>query len=140
MGDEDIQAIRRIYSALSRWDVDDLVADVTHDIEWTLPASLPWGGFHHGPDGVRSFTQIFQDHVDGPWADPDDFLDAGDRIVVLGRLSGRARESGAEFEVGFVHVWTLTDGVPSRAQIYYDSAPILAALEGQPPPEPPEPI
>jgi ketosteroid isomerase-like protein len=56
---------------------------------------------------------------------------------VLGRLRGRARASGQEFEVGFAHVWTLTDGVASRAQIYYDSAPVLAALGGQPPPQAP---
>lgn len=140
MRDEDIEAVRRIYAALTRWEVEDLVADVAHDIEWTLPAALPWGGTHHGPDGVRSFARIFRDHVEGPWADPDDFLDAGDRVVVLGRLRGQARESGQEFEVDFAHVWTLTDGIASRAQIYYDSAPIIAALEGRPPPEPPAPI
>jgi ketosteroid isomerase-like protein len=110
-----------------------MVADVTHDIELTLPDPLPWGGTHHGHDGVRSFARIFRDHVEGPWADPDDFLDAGDRIVVLGRLRGRARESGEDFEVGFAHVWTLSDGIVSRAQLYYDSAPILAALDGRPP-------
>jgi uncharacterized protein len=137
MRDEDIEAVRRIYAALTRWEVEDLVADVAHDIEWTLPAALPWGGTHHGPDGVRSFARIFRDHVEGPWADPDDFLDAGDRVVVLGRLRGQARESGQEFEVDFAHVWTLTDGIASRAQIYYDSAPINAALEGRLPPEPP---
>jgi uncharacterized protein len=137
MRDEDIEAVRRIYAALTRWEVEDLVAEVAHDIEWTLPAALPWGGTHHGPDGVRSFARIFRDHVEGPWADPDDFLDAGDRVVVLGRLRGRARESGQEFEVDFAHVWTLTDGIASRAQIYYDSAPIIAALEGRPPPGPP---
>jgi ketosteroid isomerase-like protein len=137
MADSDIQAVQRIYTALTRWDIDDMVADVTHDIEMTLPDPLPWGGTHHGPEGVRSFARIFRDHVEGPWADPDDFLEAGDRIVVLGRLRGRAREGGQEFEVGFVHVWTLTDGIASRAQIYYDSAPILAALDGRPPPEPP---
>jgi ketosteroid isomerase-like protein len=135
--EDDIQAVRRIYTALSRWDVDDLVADLTHDIEWTLPEPLPWGGTHHGPEGVRAFAKIFRDHVDGPWADPDDILDAGDRIVVLGRLRGQARQSGQGFEIEFAHVWTLTDGVASHLRVYYDTAPILAALEGRPPPEPP---
>jgi ketosteroid isomerase-like protein len=140
MAADDIRAVKRIYTALTRWDMEDLVADVSHDIELTLPDPLPWGGTHHGPDGVRSFAQIFRDHVDGSWADPDDFLDAGDRIVVLGRVRGQARRSGRDFEVGFAHVWTLTDGIASRAQLYYDSAPILSALEGQPPPDPPDEI
>jgi uncharacterized protein len=140
MGVDDVNSVKRIYAALTRWDIDDMVADVTHDIEMTLPDPLPWGGTHHGPEGVRSFARIFQDHIEGPWADPDDFLDAGDRIIVLGRLRGRARESGQGFEVGFAHIWTLTDGIASRGQLYYDSAPILAALDGLPPPEPPERI
>jgi ketosteroid isomerase-like protein len=140
VSEHDIQAVRRIYTALTRWDVDELVADLTHDIEWSLPEPLPWGGVHHGPDGVRAFARIFREHVDGPWADPDDILEAGDRIVVLGRLRGTARASGNEFEVEFVHVWTLTDGVGSHVRVFYDTAPILAALEGNSPPQPPDPI
>ncbi len=136
MSEHDIQAVRRIYTALTRWDVDDLVADLTHDVEWSLPDPLPWGGTHHGPDGVRTFARIFREHVDGPWADPDDFLEAGDRIVVIGRLRGRGRESGREFEVEFAHVWALTDGVASHVRVFYDTAPILAALEGREAPEP----
>lgn len=136
MTEHDIQAVRRIYTALTRWDIDDLVADLTHDIEWSLPEPLPWGGTHHGPDGVRAFAQIFREHVDGPWADPDDFLDAGDRIVVIGRLRGEARESGRDFEVEFVHVWALSDGVASHVRVFYDTTPILAALEGRDPPGP----
>jgi ketosteroid isomerase-like protein len=124
VSEHDIQAVRRIYTALTRWDVDDLVADMTHDVEWTLPDPLPWGGTHHGPDGVRTFARIFRDHVE-----------AGDRIIALGRLRGRARESGHDFEVEFAHVWALTDGVASRVRVYYDTAPILAALEGRSPPE-----
>jgi ketosteroid isomerase-like protein len=78
---------------------------------------------------VRAFASVSQDHVEGRWADPDDFLDAGDRMVVLGRMRGRAKATGEDFEVGFAHVWTMTDGVPSRLRAYFDSAPIMAALE-----------
>lgn len=128
MSEQEIESLRRIYDALSRWDVDELVGDVTHDIEWSLPDTLPWGGTRHGHDGVQAFAAVSQDQVEGRWADPDDFLDAGDRIVVLGRLSGRARASGQEFEVGFAHVWTMTDGMASRLRAYYDTAPIMATL------------
>jgi uncharacterized protein len=128
VSEHDVKSLRRLYSALSRWDIEELLSDVAHDIEWSAPDTVPWGGTRHGHDGVRSFARIFQDHVEGPWADPDDFLDAGDRLVVQGRIRGRARATGREFEVPFVHVWTLTDGVASRVRIYYDSAPIMVAL------------
>jgi ketosteroid isomerase-like protein len=128
MAEEDIQALRRIYAAFSRWDIDELSHDVTHDFELNVPESLPYGGTHHGYDGVQAFATVFQDYIDGQWADPDDFLDAGDRIVVLGRNRGRATHTGKEFEMPFAHVWTFTDGVASRLQVYADSAPLVAAM------------
>jgi ketosteroid isomerase-like protein len=133
VSDENVQSLLRVYDALSRWDIDELVKDLAHDIELNLPDSLPWGGTRHGHDGVQAFATVFQDHVEGVWADPDDFLEADDRMVVLGRIRGRARKSGKGFEVPFAHVWTLSDGVASRCRAYFDSAPIIAALEGERP-------
>ena len=124
----EIQAVRRIYDALSQWNVDELAKDVTHDFELILPETVPWGGTRHGRDGVQTFATVFRDHVEGQWADPDDFIDAGEVIVVLGRLRGRARATGEEFEEHFAHVWTLSDGMPSRCRSYFDTAPIMAAL------------
>jgi ketosteroid isomerase-like protein len=135
MAEEDVQALRRIYNAFSRWDIDELWRDVSHDFEMNLPETLPFGGTRHGYDGVQAFANVHQDYVQGPWADPDDFLDAGDRVVVLGRTRGRAARTGREFEMSFAHVWTLSDGVASRCRVYVDSAPFLAALEGKEAPD-----
>jgi ketosteroid isomerase-like protein len=129
MPEYEIHAVRRIYDALSHWNVDELAKDVTHNFELILPPTVPWGGTRHGRDGVEAFATIFQDHVEGQWADPDDFVDAGDVIVVLGRLRGRARATGKEFEEHFAHVWSLSDGMPSRCRSYFDTAPIMAALD-----------
>jgi uncharacterized protein len=128
MPESEIHAVRRIYDALSQWKVDELAKDVTHDFELILPETVPWGGARHGPDGVEAFATIFRDYVEGQWAEPDDFIDGGDLIVVMGRLRGRARATGQEFEEHFAHVWTITDGMPSRCRSYFDTAPIMAAL------------
>ena len=94
MPESEIKALRRIYDALSRWDMEEFINDVTHDFELILPDTVPWGGTRHGRDGMEAFATIFRDHVEGQWADPDDFIVAGELIVVLGRLRGRARASG----------------------------------------------
>lgn len=130
MAEEDVRALRRIYDAFARWDVDELSHHVTHDFELNMPESVPFGGTRHGYDGVESFATVFRDHVDGPWADTDAFLDAGDRIVVTGRMLGKGRRTGRSFRAHFAHVWTLSDGVASRLQVYIDTAEIVAALEG----------
>ncbi|MFL5871288.1 MAG: nuclear transport factor 2 family protein [Solirubrobacterales bacterium] len=120
--------MRRVYAALQRHDADELAECVAHDIEWTLPESVPWGGTHHGHLGVISMVEVFDDHVDGLWAEPDELIEADESVVVLGRMRGTAKSGRGEFEVPFAHLWRLTDGVPSRFRAYYDTAPILAAL------------
>jgi ketosteroid isomerase-like protein len=128
VSEHDVESLRRIYNAFSRWDLEELVSDLAHDVEWRLPDTLPWGGTRHGHDGVLAFVSVSNDHVEGRWADPDDFLDAGDRLIVQGRMRGRAKASGRGYEVDFVHIWTMTDGVASRMRAYFDTAPIMAAL------------
>ena len=129
MADEDIERVRAVYAAMSRRDPGRLAEALAHDIEWTMPEALPWGGTRHGPDGIHSLVELFDEHVEGAWADPDDFLDAGDRIVVLGRARGTVRATGEEYEVPFAHVWVLTDGVPSAFRAYLDTAPVVAAFQ-----------
>jgi uncharacterized protein len=120
--------MRRIYAALQRHDAGELARSVTHDIEWTLPEAVPWGGTHHGHLGVLAMVEIFDEHVEGLWAEPDELLESESAVVVLGRMRGTARSGGGEFEVPFAHLWRLTDGVPSRFRAYYDTAPIIRAL------------
>ena len=93
-----IETFRRIYTSIQHGDSDELTSSLAHDIEFVLPESLPWGGPHHGPLGVAAMVEIYWDHVDGSWADPDEFLEDGDRVVVLGRLTGKVRSSGQRFE------------------------------------------
>jgi len=131
----EIKKLQRIYTAIQQGDWEEMARSLAHDVEWTLPETLPWGGTHHGHLGVQAITEAFDERYDGLWADPDEFIDDGDSIVVLGRIMGQAHATGTEFEVEFAHVWRMTDGVPSSFRGYFDTAPIMAALEGKSPSE-----
>jgi uncharacterized protein len=128
MAADDIARLRRIYDAFDRRAVDELLAEVAHDMEWRAPGTLPWGGRRHGPEGMRTLVESLDEHVDGGWGDPDDYLDAGDRVIVLGRLRGTARATGATFEATFAHVWTFADGMPVGCDVYLDTGAVLKAL------------
>ena len=129
MSEHEVRSLRQIYGALSRGSSEELLSAVAHNIEWATPETLPWGGTRHGRDGVEGVIEILREHADATW-DVDDFLDADDQVVVLGRMRGRAITSGQEFEVPFAHVWGISNGVPSTFRSYVDSSPIMAALEG----------
>ena len=130
MASEDLSAVRDAYDAFDRHDLDGLLGLLSHDVVWHAPETLPWGGTRHGRDGVTTYFELLDEHVEGGWGDPDEYLDAGERVVVLGRLRGRARATGGEFEARFVHVWDFQDGVAVNFDSIVDSAAILAALAG----------
>jgi ketosteroid isomerase-like protein len=126
-----VEIVKRSYDAFARDDLDGVMADMHPEIEWHQAQGLPHGGYYRGLDEVR--RNIF-DPLDEEWwdeftADPDEFLDAGTEVVVLGRYRGRAKGTGKVLDVPFVHVWTLRDGKAVCFRQFLDTAGWVAALQ-----------
>ena len=47
---------------------------------------------------------------------PDEFIEDGDTVVVLGHNEARAKQSGDQIKVPFVHVWRMSGGKVSRVR------------------------
>jgi len=73
------------------------------------------------------------DPLDADWWDafsatPDEFLEAGEEVVVLGRYRGIAKGTGKRLDVPFVHVWTLDGALAVRFRQFLDTAGWVEAL------------
>jgi len=125
-----VEIVKRSYEAFSRGDLDSVVADFDPEIEWQQAQGLPHGGTYRGVEAVR--RSIF-DPLDADWwdefsADPDEFLDAGDDVMVLGRYRGVAKGTGKRLDVPFVHVWRLRDGKAVLFRQFLDTRGWVEAL------------
>jgi len=125
-----VELVKRSYEAFARDDLDGVLADMHPEIEWHQAQGLPHGGFYRGLDEVRS--NIFEP-LDAEWweefsADPDEFLDAGDEVVVLGRYRGIAKGTGKRLDVPFVHVWTVDGDKAVRFRQFLDTRGWVEAL------------
>src|SRR4029453_1079998 len=93
------------YGAFARDDLDGVMADMDEAIEWHQAQGLPHGGFYRGLEEGR--RNVFDPLHEAWWsefsADPDEFVDAGDTIVVLGRYRGVAKHTGRRLDVPYVH-------------------------------------
>jgi uncharacterized protein len=125
-----VEIVRRSYKAFARGDMDGVLGDMHPDIVWEQAQGLPHGGTYHGLAAVRAaiFDPLDRDWWDEFEAVPDEFLDSGDTIVVIGRYRGRAKGSGKGLDVPFVHVWTLENGRAVRFRQFLDTAGWVAAL------------
>jgi ketosteroid isomerase-like protein len=59
----------------------------------------------------------------------EEFIESGDRILVLITWSGRGRGSGAQIESHGAHLWTFRDGLVVHYGVYRDRDEARAALE-----------
>jgi uncharacterized protein len=125
-----LEIVQRSYDAFERGDLAAVLADLDPEIEWHQAQGLPHGGLYRGRDEVS--RNVFEP-LDAEWwsefsAVPDEFLDAGEQVVALGRYRGTAKGTGKLLDVPFVHVWTLHDGRATRFRQFLDTAGWVAAL------------
>ena len=78
---------------------------------------------------ARARTQFNAEWADA-WDDweleVEDYVDAGERVVVIINQRGRSKASGIPVEMRFAQVWTLRDGRGIRMEMY---ASVDEALE-----------
>lgn len=119
-----LDAVRRSYEAFARGDLDGVVADMDPEIEWHQAQGLPHGGLYRGLAEVRAaiFDPLAAEWWEEFGAEPDELLDAGEEVVVIGRYRGRAKGAGKELDVPYVHVWSFRDGRAWRFRQYLDTA------------------
>jgi ketosteroid isomerase-like protein len=77
-----------------------------------FPESGTYRGYEAAMKSMRDFMGAFEDYR----ADPEEFIDAGDNVVVAQREVGRARTSSVELRETWYAVFTLRDGKMFRLQ------------------------
>ncbi|MGH7017428.1 MAG: nuclear transport factor 2 family protein [Caulobacteraceae bacterium] len=124
------EVVQGFYGAFARGDVPSALGLLAPDVEWTEAERSPYfGGTWRGLDAIVSglFQRLGAD-FEGFAAAPGEFVSEGDRVVVLGNYSGRAKTSGRELAAPFVHSWTVENGKLKRFVQYTDTALWMEAL------------
>ncbi len=131
MSQQNVALAQSVYDAFARGDVPTVVGAMDPNIEWIEPVApgFPFGGVRRGPqeviDNVFALLQTYYQEIAFL---PQEFVDDGDRVLILGESRGKAKASGTSFQVGFVHVLTFRDGRWTRFQHYTNTGVIAAAL------------
>jgi uncharacterized protein len=128
MSRENVDVIRRVLVAGSAGDFPELLA--LHDPDWlgVIPEEYPGAGTYRGLDGVRAFVEEWLEVWDEFRVEPEEFIDAGDTVVVVVRYWGRGRGSGVEVRDRWVYVYELRDARIVCWRLYTDRAEALEAV------------
>jgi ketosteroid isomerase-like protein len=124
MSEQNVDLVRSIYDAFAAGDVPGVVARMSPDMVWNEAENFPYadGNPYRGPEAILGgvFARLGSEW-DGFAAVPEEFLDAGDTVVVLGRYRGACKATGRSMDAQLAHVWRVADGKAVRFQQYTDT-------------------
>ncbi len=81
-----------------------------------------------GPEGAMQFMAEWADAWDNWEMEAEEYIDAGERVVVIVNQRGRSKATGIPVEMRFGQVWTLRDGQAIRMQLYADPDEAIKAV------------
>jgi ketosteroid isomerase-like protein len=123
MSAENLEIIRRGYSQFQATGElrahPDLVWDVSR-LGW--PDQQVYAGVEGAMRFMADWAAIWDDWV----LEAEEYIDAGERVVVIVNQRGRSKATGIRGEMRFAQVWTLRDRQAVRMQMY---ASVEEALE-----------
>jgi ketosteroid isomerase-like protein len=132
MSRENVEALRWLYGEWAKGDLWALREIADPDIEWEWSAGLASvsGGSRvsHGLDEVAAATLDWLAAWDHYSMTAEEFIEAGDEVVVLMRLHARGASSETVIEERIAAVWTLDEARATRVRYYENRADALEAV------------
>jgi ketosteroid isomerase-like protein len=127
---ENLQMVHRIYDAFSTGDLTAILNLMDDDVDWLFfgSAKIPWAGPRRRRSGVEQFFKAAAATFDVEAFQADEFLVAGDTIVVLGHERMKMRATDHVVEANWAHIWRLRQGRVVRFREYSDTAAWEAGL------------
>jgi ketosteroid isomerase-like protein len=113
-----IEPLRTVYSAWKRGDFRARADVYDHDM-WGWSAEFPGLAGVVRDSGPRSGRMLRWLSAWEHWrVEPEEYIAAGESVVVLTRYLGRGKGSGVEVDAPGAHLWRMRNGKAVRLEIF----------------------
>ena len=131
MSHENVEMVRGLYDSFGKGDAPSVLGKMDHAIEWNEAENFIYadGNPYVGPQAVLEgvFMRLGTEW-EGFSVTPEEWMDAGNRVVVLGTYAGTHRGTSKRVRAQFAHVWSLKEGRVVRFQQYTDTKQFADAI------------
>jgi ketosteroid isomerase-like protein len=124
---ENVEVVRRSLDAFARQGPEAALPFLDREVVIVDP-DLPGGGRFEGHEGFLAFVSQVLDAFEDYRVEPEEFLDAGERVVVFLHHQARGKGSGAPIELRDAQVWTIAEDRATRIDLYLDRGEALDAV------------
>lgn len=122
-----VALIRAVYERFRGDDLEGALELLDPEIEVRERPVTPDTQVRYGHDGVREALRDNRSTFQDLDMVPEEFIDAGDRVIVVFRFQGTGRGSGVPVDERLAHVWTIRRGKAIRMEVYSGRGEALRA-------------
>jgi ketosteroid isomerase-like protein len=127
--EEDVERLRGAYQAFNEGGgIDAILERLAPEFQIRDRQSSPDRQTRYGKEGVKELFDSYMEAFDALQLEPEEFIAAGDQIIVPLQQRIRGKGSGAVVVGQIVHVWTMREGAAFRLRIFGDKEGALEAL------------
>jgi ketosteroid isomerase-like protein len=128
---EDVEWLRGVYRAFNEGGVEAVLERLAPEFQVRDRESSPDRQTRFGKEGIKQLFASYMEAFDALRLEPEEFIQAGDQVVVSLQQRIRGKGSGAEVVGRIAHVWTVQEGAAHRLRIFGDKERALEALEAE---------
>jgi uncharacterized protein len=129
---DDVESLRDAYEAFNERGVEGILERLAPEFQVRDRESSPdRGETRYGKEGIKQLFDSYMEAFDALRLEPEEFILAGDQIVVSLYQQIRGKGSGVHVIGRIAHVWTMQDGAAVQLRIFSDKERALEALEAE---------
>ncbi len=105
-------------------DVPGLLQNFTDDAGWSTPGSsdvIPYAGNRQGHAEVTQFFALLGEAEDITHFEPQEFIAQDNKVVVIGNYKGRVNATNRQYDIDWLHVFTIRGGKIASFREYLDT-------------------
>ena len=129
---ESLAVQSRIYAEYGRGNRAPVLEALADDVTWcsVACAGIPWSGTYRGRKGVEDFFARLDAAAEITAYEVARVIAQGEWVTVLARVRARFPATGVEREFASADVLRIRDGRILEFREFYDTAAVLAAMQG----------
>jgi ketosteroid isomerase-like protein len=126
--EENVQIVKDWFAATGS-DTQRMLALSDENIEWIIPGEdWPLAGTHRGHAGLTDLLQKASE-LETSYPGPPEYVAQGDRVLVIGRATGKVKATNKPFVDDWVFAITVQNGKLTHIREYVDTQALARASE-----------
>jgi uncharacterized protein len=128
MSQENVEVVQLALAAFEQGGLDATLPFYDPEVIWEEAEDEPEAETYCGHDGLRALVEKWLVPFDDLRIEPEEFIDAGDVVVMPYRFRGRERSSGTDITAPETWIFSLRDGRICEVREYRRKAEALEAV------------